>query len=111
MHQVLQVTRRPAVRAKLEMAGKPQAAQLLMERLWLRDSSNPRCIRNPDARCITPKIVENIQRAKSPRLARTDLRVQNTEDRHAHPRAWGRQCCVRIDDQPLNRWWEELDYF
>src|SRR4029453_13935186 len=28
MHQVLQVTRRPAVRVKLEMAGKPQAAQL-----------------------------------------------------------------------------------
>lgn len=28
MHQVMQVTRRPAVRVKLEMAGKPQAAQL-----------------------------------------------------------------------------------
>lgn len=28
MHQVLEVTRRPAVRVKLEMAGKPQAAQL-----------------------------------------------------------------------------------
>ena len=66
MHQVLQVTRRPAVRTKLEMAGKPQAAQLADGTIIVAGFIEPPV--HEDSRCTLHYSKDNGKTFSEPRV-------------------------------------------